>query len=241
MNMAHQLRALGKRDLLLEIEVAGRTYRLVTTFKHSFMSAVGLYRSGPDRVVLKRYREESLMGLPTRWAGRLMADYEAAVLRQVHDLNGIPRLIERRGPTGLVREFVPGDHLTRRTRVGDEFFPQLVDLLREIHRRGLAYVDLEKPANILVGGDGRPYLIDLQIAFYVPERMLGRTALVRWFGELLQRSDLYHVRKHWRRVRPDQLTSAQTRRSRCKPWPVMLGNVLITPLKKLRRRLRGRS
>ena len=38
----------------------------------------------------------------------------------------------------------------------DEFLPTLRGLLNKLHRRGIAYVDLHKRENIIVGDDGRP-------------------------------------------------------------------------------------
>jgi serine/threonine protein kinase len=120
--------------------------------------------------------------------------------------------------------------------VGDRFFPEFLQLIRDIHSRGMAYVDLEKPENILVGSDGRPYLIDFQIAFYVPPKLLGETTLMRFLRKLLQRADMYHVMKHYRRVRPDQLTAEQMAYGRRRPLPVRMGNVLIAPWKKIARK-----
>jgi serine/threonine protein kinase len=170
-----------------------------------------------------------------------MASYEACVIQRLHDLPGVPRLLGRYGAFGIVHEHVPGKPLTRDSEVNEEFFPALRHLLTRIHERGVAYIDLEKPGNILLGGDGLPYLIDFQIAFFWPERFLGGTWPLRLVRRMLQKSDMYHLRKHWRRVRPDQLSRKQIAASRCKPWPVRLGNMLFAPLKKLRRMIQGRS
>ena len=240
MSLRHQMRALGRRELPAELTVRGRLFRLENVFKHGFLAAVGVYAAGEDRIVLKCHREAPFLLLPTAWAGSLMARYEAAALARVQGIPGVARLVGPHGRTGILREFVPGHLLTRGAKVADAFFPQLLELLDAIHRRGLAYVDLEKPGNVVVGGDGRPYLIDFQVAFHVPDRFLGGTTLARAVRSWLQKSDLYHARKHWRRVRPDQLTDEQVAHSRLKPWPVRLGNRLLTPVKKLRRRLMGR-
>jgi predicted Ser/Thr protein kinase len=167
-----------------------------------------------------------------------MARYEAAVLGHCQDLQGVPRLVPVDRPGVLAHEFVPGEPLHRNSRVDDEFFPRLFRLLGQIHKRGVAYVDLEKCENILVGEEGAPWLIDFQVAFYVPPRLGGETTLVRKVRGWLQRADIYHARKHLRRVRPDLLDAEAERRSRIKPWPVRLGNSLVAPYKKLRRYLK---
>ena len=236
-----QFRALGRRELPQELRIAGDTHRLRTAFVHNFLSAVGLYECGDDRVVCKFHREAPFFGLPLLWLGKLSAAYEAAVLGQVGDLEGIPRLRARLGRTVVVRDFVAGTPLERGSDVSDEFFPQLIRLLNQLHQRGIAYVDLEKAPNILKGEDGRPHLIDFQAAFYVPERFLGQTAAVRCLRRLLQKADLYHGMKHYRRSRPDQLGPQGVEQTRRKPWPVMLGNLLMAPYKLLRRRILRRS
>jgi RIO-like serine/threonine protein kinase len=142
--------------------------------------------------------------------------------------------------TVVARDFIEGRPLHRRMKVSDDFFPLLMELLAGIHARGVAYVDLEKPENILVGDDGRPYLIDFQVAFHVPRRFLGETSLARLVRRRLQQSDDYHAMKHFRRVRPDLLTAGQIARSRRKPWPVRAGNLLVAPWKTFRRRVLGK-
>lgn len=221
------------------IEVCGLTYRRETTFKQNWISAVGLYRADESRVVLKLYGTGPA-GVALGFAGRLMAAYEAAVLRQVQDIRGIPRLLGRYGRRGLVREFVPGRPLTRDSEVDERFFPRLFRMLRRLHRRGVAYVDLEKAENILLGQDGRPYLIDFQIAFRVPDRLLGQACFVRWLRRQLQLADLYHARKHFRRIESDRLTEKQIQYLRRKPWFVRLSNAVHSPFKQLRRRIQGR-
>ena len=64
-----------------------------------------------DLVVLKCYRRAPALVVPMLWSGRMMAAYEAAVLRRVQDVPGVPRLRGRYGSTGLVRDYVPGTPL----------------------------------------------------------------------------------------------------------------------------------
>lgn len=239
MNLKQQARALGGEDLPACLAVAGRSFRLVHTYKHAFVSAVGLYRNGSDRLVLKCYRRSPLLGMPLSWTGRVMAGYETYVLWRLRDLPGVPRLVGRYGATGIVRQYIPGDPLRRNSRVNEEFFPRLYELLQEVHARGIACIDLEKPRNILLGSDGRPYLIDFQLAFCWPEKFLGRTWPLEAVRQMLQMSDMYHLGKHWRRLRPDQLSRRQIERSYHKPWAVRLGNAVFLPVKKLRRLLFG--
>jgi len=225
------LRALGRKGLPEQIVLCGRPYRLERRFKHNSVSAVGLYAADGDRVVLKCYRRAPALVVPMEWAGRMMAAHEAAMLRRVWDVPGVPRLRGRYGRTGLVRDYVPGRPLTRRSPVGREFFRRLRGLLQEVHRRGMAYVDLEKAENVLVGEDGRPYLIDFQVAF------AGRS---RWLLRRMQEADDYHVRKHMRRVMRARLAPEEVRELKGRPWVVRLSNLMNVPYMRLRRLLTGK-
>lgn len=140
----------------------------------------------------------------------------------------------------VARDYVPGRALAKREPMDAAFFQALSDLLDRIHERGVAYIDLEKPDNILVGDDGRPHLIDFGVAFYVPRRLLGEMFPVRALRRLLQRSDRYHFLKHYRRSCAHLMTPEEKARSRRKPWPVQVGNVLFAPWKSLRRRVLGK-
>jgi RIO-like serine/threonine protein kinase len=233
---ASQLKALGNNSLPEYATVNGRRMRLARVFKHTFAAAVGVYEKDGWRVVVKYHRRCSLLGFPMEWIGRLMARYEETLLKRCQDLQGVPRAYEVNDPVAIAHDFIDGEPLHRDMEVGDRFFPEFLQLIRDIHSRGIAYVDLEKPENILVGSDGRPYLIDFQTAFYVPPKLLGETTLICFLRKLLQRADMYHVMKHYRRVRPDQLTAEQIAYGRKRPLPVRMGNVLIAPWKKIARK-----
>jgi hypothetical protein len=205
------------------IRCAGAEYRFVRQFKHDFFAATGLYeRSGnqapmpdaqspmPCSIVLKLQRCRPLLGLPLRWLGAWLTRHEATIYRELADVPGVPRLVGLHGPTGFIHEFVPGRPLHRDTPVSDTFFDELADLLRAVHARGIAYVDLNKRQNILVADDGRPCLIDFQISF-----RLGRRGgeWPRSLLDMLQRQDWYHFFKHKRRCRPDLMTPAEVAQS----------------------------
>jgi serine/threonine protein kinase len=205
-------------------------------FKHDFFAATGLYQSpSGEEVVLKMGRTASLMGLPMGWVGEILARHEARIYQITESVRGIPRCLARYSSTGLVHEFVRGRPLLRGDSVGDQFFPRLSDLLAELHARQVAYVDLEKPENILLGEDGNPYLIDFQISWHLPDRRGGRTWLARWILDVLQRADRYHLLKHWRRLRPDQLDESTIAASYAAPFWIRWHRLLFRPLTHLRR------
>jgi len=234
------LRALGRRDPPARIEAGGHRYELIEVFKHDFFAATARYAGPAGHVVLKIGRQADILGLPAEWIGRLLSRHEARICRLLGGLPGIPDLIGLWGRTGLVHAYVEGHPLRRGAAVPDDFFEQLERLIRSIHDREAAYVDLEKPENVLLGDDGRPHLIDFQISYHWPARWGGRTLLARWIRGILQRSDLYHVGKLHRRLRPDQLSAEQMAASYAAPLNIRLHRILMRPLTRLRRRVLAR-
>jgi len=234
------LLALGHEQPPPEIELAGGRYRLTRIFKHDFFAYTALYECAPGsgapvRIVLKIGRKASFFGLPLGWIGRLHSWHESAVFHEVQDLDVVPRFTGRYGKHGLTHEFVAGHPLEKGERVADDFFPRLAAGLAEIHRRGLAYVDLEKCENVLVGDDGRPYLFDFQISWRWPFPFLRGRWPVTWLARRFQAGDRYHLSKLQRRTRPDLFTPEELAAARRKPFWVRLHGSISRPLTFLRR------
>lgn len=231
------LRALGRDDLPETMTLNGRIHRRVKTYKHDFFAATGRYEAENSKVVLKVGRVAPLLGLPMTWIGRFLAKREMRLLHHVRSVPGVPLLLGSWGRTGLIHQYVEGGPLGRHARPDDAFFPQLLEMLEAMHARDLAYVDLEKPENILLGADGRPYLIDFQIAWHLPPNRFGDTWIARKILSLLQASDRYHLLKHWRRARPDQLDERLLNEARRVPFWIAGHRAIFRPLIQLRRRI----
>lgn len=215
----------------------GVAFTRVRTFKHDFFAATALYR-GPDgrEAVLKMGRTTDAATIPLSWIGRFLTRREHEMYAALQDLPGVPRLIGMVGKQGFLHEFVPGHPLGRDERVSDTFFAELMAMLDEIHRRDMAYVDLNKRQNILMGDDGRPYLIDFQISLNLPPVGWRRLWPVRWLLRRFQHADRYHTLKHKRRLRPDLLSDDERRVvERLSIW-IRLHRFLTRPLTNLRRR-----
>lgn len=229
------LTALGRRSLPATIDVGDQRYSHRKTFKNDFFAITALYEGEAGRVLLKVGRQAPFLFVPLRWVGRLLAAREAAALSRLHDVEGVPRMIDRWGATGIVREFIEGSPLQKGERVPDDFHALLRSLIGEIHAREMAYVDLEKCENVLLGEDGKPYLFDFQIAWYVPPRWGGRLWPMRLLRRWFQRGDLYHLVKLQRRTRRDQLSPAQLAASYRKPWYVHVHRWMTWPFLRVRR------
>ena len=219
-------------------ELDGCTWRLEKILKQDFFAATGRYVSDDGRrACLKHYHTEPFLGVPLDWAGRLMADREVRHYRLLQDLGGVPRLLGRVGRTAFVHEWVDGeDLLDRKTAVPDDFFDRLDTLLAALHACGMAYVDMNKPDNVLVGEDGRPVLIDFQIS-WAPRPSRGPLGWAkRKFLAALQREDLYHVRKLKRRCRPDLMTPQEIEATKRRSLVLNLHRLVGAPLRDLRRK-----
>ncbi|MFH0983136.1 MAG: hypothetical protein V2A79_16575 [Planctomycetota bacterium] len=205
-------------------------------FKHDFFAVTALYDGPSGKAVLKIGRKADFWGFPCGWIGRFLTRHEAGVYLLLQDSDAIPRFLGLWGRHGLLHAYVEGHPMQAKERVPDDFFDRLRHHIDIIHRRGMAYVDLEKPQNVIVGDDGRPYLVDFQIAWHIPERYGGRWWPARFVLKLLQEADLYHLNKLQRRTRPDQLTPEQLAATHRKPWMINLHDWLTRPALLFRRR-----
>jgi len=224
------------------VEVAGGAYEPVRVFKHDFFAATCLYagvgEAQPERIVVKLYRTQPFLGLAMAWAGRLMRDREQATYAALAGVRGVPRWIGRVGPTGHAVEYVratPLDHFPNGPPPG--FFDRLRRLFDEIHARGVGYCDANKRSNILVGEDGQPFLVDYQICLRLRHDWPGPLrALSRACVEHARRCDLYHLYKHKRRLRPEELSGREDLLSRRRSLLHTLHRKLTDPWRAIRRR-----
>lgn len=145
--------------------------------------------------------------MPMAWLGRWLAQREQRVLRLMEGTQGFPRwtgsvsVNGREIPTAVAHDWIAGRPFKPSLMVNDQFFPALQSMIEKLHAHDIAYVDMSKWGNILVGDDGGPYLLDYQIHFRLP-----RGWPLRWWLRLLQWADMYYFRRHWLRCRPDQVS-----------------------------------
>ena len=144
--------------------------------------------------------------LPAWWLARR----EARGLQRVDGLPAMPQLLRWDGRR-LDRSFLDGAAMYQRPPRGDvEYFRRARRLLQQLHRRGLAHNDLAKEANWLVLVDGRPGIIDFQLATRGHPRS-------RWM-RLLAREDLRHLLKHKRTYCPQAITPVERRVLKRHSW-----------------------
>lgn len=236
-------RALGRNEPPTAITVDGGEYRMIEVFKHDSWAATVLYSGERGLIVLKFNREQPAFGLPMKWLGRWLAQREERALGLLADVPGIPLVLDgvliagKKRSSVVAHQYVGGHPLYLDERPPDQFFPRLKQMLRAIHDRGLAYVDLNKRENILVTDDGSPALIDFQL-YFAPSRSALRLLPVRWLLNQLQAADIYHLQKHIARHRPDLAAGRDCNRTQFQPIAVRVWRLLyVAPMRFLRRRL----
>ncbi len=133
----------------------------------------------------------------TRPVARRLAAREARALHRLAGFDGVPQLISWRDGI-LVRTWMDGLPMQIARPRDPAYFAMASALVRRLHAAGVVHNDLAKEPNWLVGDDGRPGLIDFQLA-WAP----------RWRGRLfraLGREDVRHTLKHKRYYCPENLT-----------------------------------
>ena len=128
-----------------------------------------------------------------RWWARAFAKRaaarEARALAKLDGIDGVPALLGWNG-NELLRSYIAGSPMQQAQPREAVYYRDALRLLAQLHRRGIVHNDLAKEPNWLVRVDGRPALVDFQIAWTRGRR--GR------LFRLLAREDLRHLLKHKR-------------------------------------------
>lgn len=242
---AYQFYACGRKGFPQNITVCDCSYQLQRTLKHDFFAATALYKltpvvqttqyKTPYKIILKLSRQEHFLGMPSRWLGQMLCEHEISILNRLNHLNCVPHLLSRYGQTGFTYEYIEGSTLDSVTVIPDDFFDKAVDVLRQIHKSDVAYVDMNKRSNIIITPHGPPHLIDFQISLYIGKYTLVSPRLSFLFRRFLQRADVYHLLKHKRRLCPHLLTPTENVLAQCTNPLLRLHRAVTTPFRKLRR------
>jgi hypothetical protein len=237
-NIGAQFYACSDEGLPQRLSLNSGRYRLRSVLKHDFFAATALYEyvdgggsqnSVPRKVILKLSRQGRFLAVPTSWLGRFLCRHELSVYRELDGLAGVPKILSLYADIGFVYEYVEGCSLDEQPQLPDDFFDSLHSLVKQVHSRDVAYVDMNKRGNIISGSDSRPYLIDFQISLHLPGRLC---ACLR---NALQCADIYHLFKHKRKICPRLLTSEERILSYHKGFLISLHRCFANPYKKLRR------
>jgi hypothetical protein len=142
-------------------------------------------RADGERLVVKDYAPRPA------WVRRLVAPglvrRELGLLERAAGVSGVPYPRGRIDALAFAMDYLDGLPLRRRThgaRLSAGFFDELQAILDALAQRGLVYLDLSSPSNVLELADGHPALVDLASAFRLPfagglRRRLERRALAK--------------------------------------------------------------
>ena len=231
----------GVESIPDRIDLDGKGYRLRKIFKQDFFATTALYENGSDRIVLKRSRNQAFCRIPMAWMGRWLTGHEITIYRRLENVSGIPALRANPDPYTLIHEYIEGQPLDPRLPVGDRFFDDLAELLDTLHTNKVVYVDANKADNIVVGRDGRPYLIDFQISFLADPSHSDRWGIVEKIFQRLRKEDFYHFLKHKNRCRPDLMTPGEKKRRYHRSGLIRLHRLLTRNLITIRRSILKKS
>jgi predicted Ser/Thr protein kinase len=227
-------RALGHSEPPLMVSVDGKPCQRVDIFKHDSWAATAVYQASDGQKIVCKFNRQSPIGLLSmRWLGRKLAKRERNFLQQLQGVRGIPEVFTSVQVNGhecdhaVAHDFIPGKPLSLSNGVRRDFFEKVEELLGELHSRRIAYVDLHKQENVIVGDDGLPYLIDFQVSVQLPKGRWGDQLL-----KMLRDGDLYNMDKHrWLHRRQAANTTPFPR-----PWWLQAHRCIGVPLRTLRRR-----
>ncbi len=160
--------------------------------KGNYANATILRYTGNNLDIIIKDFSESPWIIRT-FLGRFFIFKEARSLKRLKDLHSFPVNTLVISPYTLVYDYIDGKIIAhyRNNKLAKEFFLKLEELVHQMHRKGIAHMDLRCYGNIIVGKDGNPYIIDLQ-----------STANIKWMPHIIQRyfksSDLSGVYKCWK-------------------------------------------
>jgi RIO-like serine/threonine protein kinase len=117
-------------------------------------------------------------------------------------IEGIPRVLSLDSTT-LTRSWIDGAPMQTAKPRNAAYFRAALRLLRRLHAANVIHNDLAKETNWLVTPDGRPALVDFQLAM----TLTRGGALARALGH----DDLRHLLKHKRTYLPERLTAREQR------------------------------
>jgi len=222
------------------VDIEDNAYYFEKVLKEDFFSVNVLYKNAEGvRYVLKLSDFRFIGGFLFRPFASLMSWREYRMYKRVADMEGVPGLGPRFGLRGYFHRYVEGKTLFEcgydGSCIPDDFFDKLLDILRELHRRRIFYMDFNKRGNIIKGDDGNPYLIDFQVSLYFKKRGGHVGKLCDRFFEYLIREDYYHFVKHKHRFKTHLVTEEENLMGRRSGLNAAYENLFGTSYRKVKR------
>jgi RIO-like serine/threonine protein kinase len=135
-------------------------YRILRAPSSTRPTLWGVEENGAKAVV-KDFSKNGF--LYRNFIGRFLIWREHKAYRRLGGLKGVPRFYHVIDGLAIVVEEITGrniEGLERENPLEETFFYDLLQLVERVHDRGLAHCDLKRAPNILMGDDGKPYIVD---------------------------------------------------------------------------------
>ena len=160
----------------------------------------------PDgRIVVKDFRRSDFLFRVV--VGPILIRREHGALRKLIGVEGVPQVVARIDRYALAVQHVPGVSLDQPLpkALTDGFYTDLRRVIDGMHARGVAHCDLRSRGNVMLGGDGRPYVIDFAACVFLGR---GLNPFFRWlFGQFVL-ADRNAVLRIKQRISPELLSEA---------------------------------
>lgn len=175
------LGSLSEDELLQWVRHSVKTSSNI--FSRGYQGHVYLYERDGLRLIIKAPTGSIL----TRLFRRTMLRNEYRVYSKLYGLRGVPRCYGLLQGRYLVLEYIDGVPV-RDIGIADldAFFEDFLDLIKELHRAGVAHGDLKKKDNLLIVDGRLPYVVDFGVAIVKKE---GRAPLNRCLYNLARKFD----------------------------------------------------
>jgi len=120
-----------------------------------------LYSKNDQKLVIKIPHGRGLI----RYLHTRMLRHEARSYQQLKGLDGIPACYGLVDKQYLVLEFIQGDPIRNKRPINEaQYFESLFEIIRHMHERGVAHMDLKKKDNLLVTHNDQPCTLDFGAA-----------------------------------------------------------------------------
>ncbi len=165
--------------------------------------------------------------------GRFLVRREAKAYEKLVSLEGVPTLYRVIDGLALVIEEIPGIDLgtaKRGTRLPENFFNALKNLVESYHERGLAHCDLKRAGNILLGHDGLPYIIDWAAVIFKTE---FRLFPLNYIYKRMIRDDYNAITKRKLYYIPELVSEDEKMKYEHRSWPEKWLRALRDRLRKI--------
>ncbi|MCL5103378.1 MAG: hypothetical protein M1133_04605 [Armatimonadetes bacterium] len=137
--------------------------------------------------------------------GPILIRREFGALRNLIGIQGIPGLVGKLDRYALAIEHIHGTSLehVKQGALSSKFYTDLRRVIDDMHARGVAHCDLRSRGNVMLGDDGRPYVIDFAACVY---RGRGINPFFRWLFHQFVLADRNAILRIKQRVSPELLT-----------------------------------